>query len=219
MKRTKKKSILLQHWSKLYIRSASFLLLPRCSSVHIKTASGTVNIWWCGAKNEEGEWVWNKSVFFPSFAFYLPLSSYTYFRPFFFSFLQSLIVLIQYLNSSSTFTRVFCAIKHCDVWYITLFIITAHKVWSRLFITKLTHPCLKQAAIWSVRWHFTSTTTKALLKTTKTKGCQECSRINAMFGVCSWREGHLRLSELYMREWLRPLMDCGRAALIGVITE
>lgn len=53
----------------------------------------------------------------------------------------------------------------------------------------------------------------------KQKSDKNAGEIDTMFGVCSWREGHLRLSELYMREWLRPLMDHGHAALIGVITE
>lgn len=164
----------------------------------------------------EGEWVWNKSVFFPSFTFYLSLSSYTFLR--LFSSYTFLLFSSQYLNFSSSFTSLFVfalcavqrAVKHSDVWYITLFIIRAQSLIPafNLFITKLTDPCLKQAAIWSVHQHahFTPTITNPLKKTT-TETCQEHRGIIAMFGVRSWREGHFRLSELYMREWLRPLMD------------
>lgn len=50
----------------------------------------------------EGEWVWNKSAFVPSFTLYLSLSSYTFLR--LLSSYTFLLFSSQYLNSSSSFT-------------------------------------------------------------------------------------------------------------------
>lgn len=177
----------------------------------------------------EGEWVWNKSVFIPSFTLYLSLPSYTFLR--LLSSYTFLLFSFQYLNSSSSSTvhaayfsvcvHVVChSAGHKAFWCMIQHTFHYQSAKSdpafNLFITKLTDPCLKQAAIWSVfqQAHFTPTITKKIQKTVKNAG-----EIDAMFGVPSGREGHLRLSELYVREWLRPLMDRGHTALIGVITE
>lgn len=166
-----------------------------------------------------------------STSLFLPTLSWGFCLPTLFSLFSS-----QYLNSSSSFTVDAAYFPQLSVCIPVVCLSTGHKAfWCMIhhtfhYLSTKSDPGF-QPIHYQTNWSLSKTSRHLICApacsfhahhhkpTKKQKSVKNAGEIDTMFGVRSWREGHLRLSELYMREWLRTLMERGHAALIGVITE